>query len=77
MFRTKAYAVFVVLLEPQMFSHKFQSVWALVDIVLMQTQKFFRKYSHGDLTTKILALEHFVLYGIVLCLYIICLILLA
>ena len=49
------------LLEPRMFSHEFQSVWALMDIVLMQTQNFFREYSHGDLTAKVLALECFVL----------------
>ena len=59
------------LLEPRMFSHEFQSVWALMDIVLIQTRKFFHEYSHGDLTAKVLAVEHFVLYGIVLCLCII------
>ena len=32
--------------------------------ILMQTKKFFRKYSHGDLTTKVLSLETFILYGI-------------
>ena len=36
----------------------------LVYIVsLMQTRKFFRKYSHIDLTTKVLSLKIFVLYG--------------
>ena len=44
--------------------HKFQGALALVDIVLMQTQKLFCEYSHGDLTTKILSLESFVLYSI-------------
>ena len=29
----------------------------------MQTQKFFCQYSHGDLTTKVLSLQTFVLYG--------------
>ena len=50
--------------KPQMFSHEFQSFLALVDIVLMQMQKFFCEYSHGDLTAKALTLERFVLYGI-------------
>ena len=54
------------LLEPRMFFHKFQSVLALVDFVLMQTQKFFREYLHGDLTTNVLSLESFVLYGTVI-----------
>ena len=31
----------------------------------MQTRKFFREYSHGDLTAKVLSLETFVLYGTV------------
>ena len=44
------------LLELRMFSCKFQSVLALVGIVLLETQNFFRKYSHGDLTAKVLAL---------------------
>ena len=30
----------------------------------MQTRKFIREYSHGDLTAKVLSLETFVLYGI-------------
>ena len=46
-----------------MFSHEFQSALALVDIVLMQIQKFFRKYSQGDLTMKVLSLGSFVLFG--------------
>ena len=52
-----------ILYEPQMFSHKFQSVLAFVDVVLMQTQKSFHKYlySHGDLTAKVLSLDSFVL----------------
>ena len=43
----------------------FEVLWCLlVDVVLMQTQKFFCRYSHGDLTTKVLSIESFVLYGI-------------
>ena len=34
------------------FSHEFQSVLVLVDVVLMQTQKFFHEYSHGDLYSR-------------------------
>ena len=29
----------------------------------MQMQKFFREYSHGDLTAKVLFLETFALYS--------------
>ena len=47
-----------------LFSHEFQSVLALVDIVLMQMQKFFQEYLHGDLTTKVLTLKCFELYSI-------------
>ena len=47
-----------------MFSHEFQSALALVDVVLIQMQKFFHEYSHGDLTTKVLSLESFALYGV-------------
>ena len=47
-----------------MFSCEFQSALQLVDVVLMLTQKFFREYSHSDLTVKVLSLESFVLYGI-------------
>ena len=43
--RAKTFAVFTVLLKPQKFSYKFQSALALVDVVLMQMHKFFRKYS--------------------------------
>ena len=39
------------------------SVLALVDTVLMQMQKVFHEYSHGDLTAKVLSLGSFVLYG--------------
>ena len=53
-----------ILLKPQMFFHKFQSVLALVDIVLMQTQNFFHEYSHGNLTVNVLSLGSFVLYDI-------------
>ena len=42
---------------------KFQTALVLVDVVLMQTQKFFHEYSHGDLTMKALSLSSFVLYG--------------
>ena len=45
-----------------MFSREFQSALALLDVVLMQTRKFFHEYSHGDLTAKVLSLEGFVLY---------------
>ena len=48
-------------LEPQMFSHEFQSAFVLVDVVLMQTQKFFSEYSQGDLTVKVLSHKSFVL----------------
>ena len=34
----------------------YKSVLALVNDVLMQMQKFFPKYSHGDLTTIVLSL---------------------
>ena len=37
---------------------------------LMQTQKFIDEHSHGDLTVKVLPLEHFVLYNIVLLMHI-------
>ena len=43
--------------------YEFQSDLALVDVVLMQTQKFFCQYSHGDLPTKVLSLGSFVLYS--------------
>ena len=43
-----------------MFSYEFQSALVLVDIVLMQTQKFFCEYPHGDLTAEVLSLESFV-----------------
>ena len=33
----------------------------LVDVVLMQLQKVFHKYSHSDLTAEVLSLESFVL----------------
>ena len=53
-----------------MFSCKFPSVLAFRDLLahqshafLMQTRKFFCKYSHGDLTAIVLFLETFVLYG--------------
>ena len=56
--------------EPQMFSCKLPSVLAFTDLLahqshafLMQTRKFFCKYSHGDLTAKVLFLKTFVLYG--------------
>ena len=54
---------FAVSLELRMFSHEFQSALLLVNVVLMQTWKFVRKYSHGNLTAKVLSLESFVLYG--------------
>ena len=49
------------LLEPQMFPTNF-SVLPLVDIVLMQTWKFFCEYLYGDLTRKVLAIKYFVQY---------------
>ena len=52
------------LLEPPMFSQEFQSVLALVDVILIEMQKFFSEYSYGDLTVKGLSLESFVLHGI-------------
>ena len=61
--RGKILQILWFLLEPQMFSHKFQSVLALVDAVLVQTWKFFCKYPHSDLTMKVLSLGSFVLYG--------------
>ena len=48
--------------EPQMYSQKLQGVLGLMDIVLMQTQKFFREDAYGDLTMKVLSLESFVVY---------------
>ena len=36
-----------------MFSHEFQSALALVNVILMQMQKCFLKYSHGDLTESL------------------------
>ena len=53
-----------ILLKPIMFFHKFQSALALVHVVLLQTQKFFCEYSHGDLTVNVLSFGRFVLYGI-------------
>ena len=47
-----------------MFFHKLQSVLALLDIVLMQTQRFFCEDSHGDLTARGLSIGSFVVYGI-------------
>ena len=44
-------------------SHEFQSVLALVDIVFTANANVFPKYSYDDLTTKGLALESFVIYG--------------
>ena len=41
----------------QTFLHEFQSALALVDVVLMQTQKFFHEYLRGDLTAKVLSLK--------------------
>ena len=40
-----------------------KSALAFVDIVLMQMQKFFWEYSHGDLTANVLPLQRFVPYG--------------
>ena len=40
---------------------RFQSASVFVDVVLMQTQKFFSEYSNGDLTTNVLTLKGFVL----------------
>ena len=37
---------------------------ALVDVILIQMQKFFCKNSHADLTASIMSLGSFVLYGI-------------
>ena len=34
-----------------------------MNVVLMQMQKFFHEYSHGDLTANVLSLKSFVLYG--------------
>ena len=45
-----------------MFFHEFESVLALVDVILMQTRKFFCEYSHSDLTAKVLSLRDFVLH---------------
>ena len=53
-----------ILLEPGMFSRKFQSALSLVDVVLMQTQQFFW---HGDLTAKVLSLGSFVLNSMLPC----------
>ena len=47
--RAKTFIDFAVLLEPWMFCHKFQSVLALVGVVLMQMRTFFCNYSQGDL----------------------------
>ena len=41
-------------LEPQIFYRKFESALALADVICMQ--KFFHKYSHGDVTAKVLSL---------------------
>ena len=56
-----------ILLEPGMFSRKFQSALSLVDVVLMQTWKFFCEYSHSDLTAKVLSHGSFVLYSMLPC----------
>ena len=40
-----------------MFSHEFQSILALVVIVLMQMWKFFCEYSQSDLTMKVCSSE--------------------
>ena len=36
----------------------------LVEVVLMQTQKFFCEYLHGNLTAKALSFKSFILYSI-------------
>ena len=62
-YSTKCSQFSLFLLELRMFFGKFQSLLSLVDVILMQTQKIFRKHSHGDLIAKVLALKRFMLYG--------------
>ena len=55
--RAKIFMVFTVFAWTVNVFPQIQSVLALMDVVLMQMQMFFCKYSHGDRITKVCSLN--------------------
>ena len=60
---TKTFADFSFTLNRECFVHEFSNAMTRIRKFFIKPRKFFREYSQGDLTAKVLSLECFVLYG--------------